>query len=140
MSPILAFVLILLATLAAWWGFSVYKYGFRFDKGIIKGVVLAVAFALLMAGASALFAEEVEWFDDAYVFAGLDYTKKASPMCDSGAGGDDHSTSNIGLRVNVFKYGPMKTNWKYTHHSCAFGEDDKQYDAFIGIELEYKLW
>ena len=33
----------------------------------------------------------------------------------------------------------VRVNAKYTHHSCALGPDDRQYDA-VGVELEWKVW
>ena len=142
MSPIIVFILAIVSILGCWWAWSANRFGFRYDPSIIKGIVLAVAFALLLGGASYALSEEpeLEWFADAYVFAGLDYTKKASPVCDSSLGGDDHSTSNIRYQANLVKYGPFRTDWKYTHHSCAFGEDDRQYDAFFGASVMWQLW
>jgi len=109
-------------------------------KGILKGIVLAVLIPLLLVGLSMLFGCSGNFNNGASVFAGLDYTKKLSPMCE-GDGIDSRTTSNLGLRYHLYQSEDekFKTNIKYTHHSCAFGEDDKQYDG-AGIELEYRLW
>jgi len=106
--------------------------------GILKGIVLAIAFAVALAVIPKAFAEEPVWFKEAEVFAGLDYTQRTSPQCIVGSV-DDRTTSNLGLRLNVYEYENFTINSKYTHHSCAFGEDDAGYDAF-GVELVYKFW
>ncbi len=107
--------------------------------GILKGIVLAIGFAAAMAllGNQAK-ADEVKWFKEAEVFAGIDQTFNVSPQCKSG-GIDDQATSNLGLRLSIYENGPFRIGSKYTHHSCAFGEDAKGYDA-IGVELTYTFW
>jgi len=104
-------------------------------KGILKGIVLAIAFACVMA----LVGCGGTYFNDGYVYAGIDQTKKQSPQCENGV--DDKATSNIGIRANVYQSQDkdFKANAKYTHHSCAFSPDAEQYDA-LGVELEYRLW
>ena len=111
-------------------------------KGIAKGVLIALAFAVGV-GSLVFFSpksEAVTFFNDASVFAGLDYTKKLSPSCKN-TGPDNHTTSNLGLRLNLLESDDshFRINSKYTHHSCAFSPDDRQYDA-VGVELEYKFW
>ena len=106
--------------------------------GILKGVVLGVLFALLFALAGGC--SSGTYFNDASVYAGLDHTKKDSPMCEP-VGADSHTTSNMGLKTNVFQTHDkrLRVGSKYTHHSCAFSPDAASYDA-IGVELDYKFW
>lgn len=109
-------------------------------KGILKGIVLAMAFILALVGIGALAGCSGKFINDAHVYGGLDYTKKSSPSCVSGTA-DDNTTSNLGVKANLYESVDKKfrTNAKYTHHSCAFYEDDQQYDA-VGVELEYQIW
>lgn len=106
--------------------------------GILKGIVLAVLFAVVLALATGC--SGGSYLNDASVFAGLDMTKKPSPSCEEGTH-DDQTTSNLGLRGNLYQSADerFRTNLKYTHHSCALSPDAAQYDA-VGLELEYKLW
>lgn len=146
-SPLLQFVAMLIIVTVGWGGFillhkrvnPITYFMSQTGLGILKGIVLAILFAAVLAflGEKAQ-ADEVKWFKEAEVFTGLDYTNRTSPQCVAG-GIDGRSTSNLGLKLNVYQNGPFKVNSKYTHHSCAFGEDDKGYDAF-GIELIYKFW
>jgi hypothetical protein len=144
----LVFVGLLLAALFA---YMTWKLGsplkwpdyFRTEtgRGILKGIILAPALILLIALLMLLIpgkSQAGEWLTEAGVFAGIDYTKKLSPMCDSNLI-DDRGTSNLGARVNVWRSGSVLANAKYTHHSCALGADDRQYDA-IGIEVEWRVW
>lgn len=143
---VLEFVGVLIALLAIWllWslrGRNIKDYfSTRDGKGVLKGIVLAVTFAVGLALLFGLTGCSGTYLNDASVYAGLDYTKKESPQCESG-GPDSHSTSNLGVRVNLYQSEDerFRTNAKYTHHSCAFSPDDASYDA-AGIELEYKLW
>ena len=105
--------------------------------GVLKGISLAVTFAILFALVGCTTGT---YFNDASVFAGIDYTKKISPQCETG-GYDDRLTSNVGLRGNGWQSDDKKVriNGKFTHHSCVLGIDDQGYDA-VGVELEYKWW
>lgn len=110
-------------------------------KGVLKGVLLAVLFGALLSVSSLAFSKERGYIlPEASVFLGLDRTFDPSPQCEPG-GIDDKLTSNLGLRVTAYETYDRKflVNGKYTHHSCAFGVDDRSYDA-VGIELEYRLW
>lgn len=112
-------------------------------KGILKGIVLAPTLILILAGLILLFsgaAQAGTWLNDASVFAGLDYTKKLSPQCERNSV-DERGTSNLGLRLNLWESDSrnVRVNSKYTHHSCALGPDDRQYDA-VGVELEWRVW
>lgn len=110
----------------------------RAGKGVLKGILLALLFTLGVAGSSLVFAGQ--WFSEASVYAGLDYTKTLSPMCED-TGPDNRTTSNLGLRLRAYESNDkrFRVNSKYTHHSCAFSPDNKSYDA-LGVELEYVIW
>ena len=149
MSDAFLFVSLLVAILLTYmiwilWGRSWREYFSTKDgKGILKGIVLAPVVILIIAGLILLFsgaARAGTWFNDASVFAGLDYTKKLSPQCERNSV-DERGTSNLGLRLNLWESDSrnVRVNSKYTHHSCALGPDDRQYDA-IGVELEWRVW
>ena len=111
--------------------------------GILRGIILAPLAIVLLAFLLWLLPGQAHagtWLNDASVFAGLDYTRKLSPQCERNAV-DERGTSNLGLRVNVWESASrrVRVNGKYTHHSCALGPDDRQYDA-LGIELEWRVW
>ena len=137
------FVGVLLVLLLVWMSISLRNvnwkdyFSTKTGKGILKGIVLALLVAIIIALASSAFAEE-RWFKEASFFAGLDYTQKLSPMCEQNTV-DDRTTSNLGFRLNVYDRGPVSIRSKYTHHSCAFGADDSSYDA-LGAEIEYTFW
>lgn len=145
-SPLVQFIVSMIAVTVGWALFillhhrvnPITYFSSQTGLGILKGVVLAIAFAAVTAFIGSANADEVKWFKDAEVFAGIDQTFDTSPQCVRG-GLDDRATSNLGLRLNVYENGPFRINSKYTHHSCAFGEDDDGYDA-VGIELIYKFW
>lgn len=119
-------------------------------KGVARGLVLgplviiliAVAGSFLLTGRANAQGLSVPgtWFNDAGVFLGLERTKKLSPMCGSG-GYDDRTTSNLGVRLNVWQSpsGNVRFNTLYTHHSCAINPDHKSYDA-VGVQVEWKFW
>lgn len=111
--------------------------------GILRGIVLAPVAILVIGVVLALFSCNTQagtWFNDASVYAGLDYTKKLSPQCERNAV-DERGTSNLGVRLNLWESDSraIRVNSKYTHHSCALGADDRQYDA-VGVELEWRVW
>lgn len=143
MTDLVYFIVAMIVTTVGWAAWSLRNESFieyfktRDGLGILKGIVLAILFAVILAASSKVFAED-GWFTEGEVFAGIDQTFNPSPMCIRGSV-DDKATSNIGIRVNVWESGNFSIRSKYTHHSCAFGEDDSGYDA-IGIELVFKLW
>lgn len=110
--------------------------------GILKGIVLAPAVIIVIAIVLSLLPSKAkaEWLNDASVFAGIDVSKKKSPMCEVNDV-DERGTSNLGFRVNVWQSESenIRVNSKYTHHSCVLGSDDKTYDA-LGVEVEWKVW
>ena len=161
MSPFLTDLLIVLALVFAVCGaVIVWKIGpgnladylrTREGKGVAKGVILAPTIIILIALAMYLLPGKARaqplnleipgtWFNDAGVFMGLDRTKGVSPQCVAG-GYDDRSTSNMGVRLNVWE-SPSKNvrvNAKYTHHSCALNPDRNGYDG-LGIEVVWMIW
>lgn len=108
-------------------------------RGIILAPVVILAIALVLSLVTSQ-AKAGDWMTDASVYAGLDQTKKLSPACDAGSH-DDRLTSNMGFKLGAWRSESrnVKANLKYTHHSCAIGTDDRQYDAF-GVEVEWKVW
>ncbi len=150
MTGAIEFLVVAITVLIAWFVWSTRKLSWKEKiayfktkdgKGILKGVVLAVTIpvilillAVLLGGCSGTFN------NGASVYAGLDYTKDPSPMCED-VGPDNRTTSNLGARYFLYESDDesFKTNVKYTHHSCAFSPDDEQYDS-LGLELEYRLW
>jgi len=148
MSGLIQFIVMILVLVAGCGAYalrsvSVFDY-FRTKTGlgILKGIVLAIFFALLLGLSPKLWALDLSGsvLNGASVFIGLDYANRPSPFCVTG-GIDDRTTSNIGVRGNVYESSDSKfrLNGKYTHHSCAFNVDDRGYDA-IGVELEYQLF
>ena len=147
MSASVQFVVALVAIVVIWGGYVLGRqkinpieyFKTKTGLGILKGIVIAVGLAAAIALISSKAqAEEAVWFKDAEIFAGLEATQRVSPQCVAG-GVDDKTTSNLGMRVNIYSNEQFRINSKYTHHSCAFGEDDAGYDAF-GVELVYKFW
>lgn len=149
MNDAILFVGLMVATVFLWltwrlWGRSWLDY-FRTPDGlgILRGIVLAVAGTFLIGVGLLLLpgkATAGTWLNDASVFAGLEYTNRLSPQCQRNAV-DERGTSNLGLRLNVWESDSrnVRVNSKYTHHSCALGPDDRQYDA-AGVEIEWKVW
>lgn len=111
-------------------------------KGILKGILLAPTVIIVIALILSLLPSSAKgsWLNDASVFAGIDYTRKLSPMCDANQV-DDQGTSNLGFRMNFWESESenIRVNSKYTHHSCVLGSDNKTYDA-LGVEVEWKVW
>ena len=149
MSDAFIFIGLMVATVLAYMAWRLRGQSWReyfstkTGLGILRGLVLAPLAIVLLALLLWLLpssAQAGSWFNDASVFAGLDYTKKLSPMCERNST-DERGTSNLGLRLNLWESASrrVRVNSKYTHHSCALGEDDRQYDA-LGIELEWRVW
>lgn len=111
-------------------------------KGILKGIVLAIVFSLLLVVASVAFSssEKGEWFAYGKVYIGVDQTDTQSPQCYQGRI-NERLTSNLGVVSNIYRSYDKKfeVNAKYTHHSCVFNKDRFGYDA-IGVEYTYRLW
>lgn len=113
----------------------------RTGKGVLKGIALATIFVLVFAViAFTNQARASEYFNDASVYFGLDYTGNLSPMCKD-EGSDNRTTSNMGLKLNIYRSYDKRfeIGTKYTHHSCAFSPDDQDYNA-LGFIVEYKFW
>lgn len=111
-------------------------------KGI--GLFLGVAFTVALIASfiprahSESWKDDVQWFDYAEVYIGMDWTFEQSPQCrDDGI--DKYSTSNGGFRFNVMTLNRFQWNAKYTHHSCAFNSDRNGYDG-AGTEFVLRIW
>lgn len=113
-------------------------------KGILYGIVVAPAAIFIIGLILYLFpfnsARGGSFFNESGVFLGLDWTKRQSPMCEANST-DEKGTSNLGAFANVWRSdsNAVEFNLKYTHHSCALGSDDKNYDA-AGVELRWIPW
>ncbi len=121
------------------------------NEGVAAGWGLAIGFSLVAAIVLSLLPGKAEAMPQtkyghnqylAYteVFAGLDYTKKQSPMCDPGTP-DDRLTSNLGISQNLYlSYDErFDLSANFTHHSCAVNGDWLQYDA-QGLKATYRVW
>lgn len=77
------------------------------------------------------------FFNYAYTYIGVDYTRKVSPQCVPGST-NDRFTSNMGFGVNFWQ-SPGK-DWlldiRHTHHSCVIGHDRNGYDG-VGFQLQW---
>lgn len=80
------------------------------------------------------------FMNNAYVFAGIDYTKKVSPQCVAGST-QDNLTSNMGMGLNVWQSPSRKVHVdiQWTHHSCVLGVDRNSYDG-AGIRVTWYPW
>lgn len=101
--------------------------------GVLKGIAMAIIVSILLsylAGCSTI-------RDRLSGYAGIETMSadRRSLYCDSD-GGDNRTTSNLGLRYQVMRIYGVTANVKYTHHSCVFSRDNGSYDA-VGVELEY---
>lgn len=138
------FMIFMVVMLLAWMLWALRKVNIinyfktKTGLGILKGIVIVLVLCIGLAMGRCALAGE--FFADASIYAGLDYTFKPSPQCKTN-GEDCHSTSNVGARLNIYQSSDkaFRFNAKYTHHSCAFNEDRNTYDA-IGGEMEYRLW
>lgn len=80
------------------------------------------------------------FFNYAYTFAGVDYTRKVSPQCVAGSQ-DDRLTSNMGFGLNLWESNSRRVSMdlQYTHHSCVIGVDRNSYDG-LGLRVMWKPW
>ena len=80
------------------------------------------------------------FFNYAYTFAGVDYTRKVSPQCVAGSQ-DDRLTSNMGFGLNMWESKSRRVSMdiQYTHHSCVIGVDRNSYDG-LGLRVMWKPW
>lgn len=140
------FVIFIIWFVWIFWGksFSEIKTYFKTDtgKGIAKGIVAALVITLVfvfLPGCSSKF--DGTYFNYASVYAGLDRLESNKNSICQNKGIDDLSTSNLGVRGNLYESADRKfdANLKFTHHSCAFSPDGYGYDG-IGVELNYKFW
>lgn len=107
------------------------------------GVLVIFVVGLLASNAQAQSVLDTRYgnfLNNAYVFAGIDYTRKVSPQCVAGSQ-NDRMTSNIGFGVNMWQ-SPSKNvflDLQYTHHSCVIGVDRNSYDG-MGIKATWIPW
>ena len=106
----------------------------------IMGAMLFAAFIVFMLGQviKAVKAEEGKWFDRGSVFIGIDYHNNGSVFCRSN-GISDELNSNLGMNIEVYRYGDHSFSGNYTHHSCALNPDVNTYDA-AGFKYEWKIF
>ena len=121
-------------------------------KKVLSGIVGFVAFGVVAAFGTAVITlmffpgyavadeKKINYLAYGKVYVGLDVPREQSPQCKSGLY-SDRLTSNGGLVINLVQSRDkqFETNFKYTHHSCAFNADQHGYDA-AGISIEYRLW
>ena len=110
-------------------------------KQALKGIRMALTFCVVVVLVSLVTGcSQGTFFNDVRAFAGLESTLKPSPMCIESST-DNRWTSNLGVKANIYETNDerLRVNTQYIHHSCAFGVDDRDYDA-IGLEAEYKIW
>lgn len=119
-------------------------------KGAIASMLLGIGVILvvgvLMALGNKAHASSVldnrfgHFFNYAYTFAGIDYTRKVSPQCVAGSQ-DDRLTSNMGFGLNVWESTGRRVSMdiQYTHHSCVIGVDRNSYDG-LGLRVIWKPW
>lgn len=149
MNDAMIFIGLMLAIVLAYmtwklWGKNWIEYFKTKDGlGILKGIILAPTVILIIALFLWLLPSSAKagtWLNDASVFAGLDYTRVRSPQCEANTV-DERGTSNLGAKLNIWESNSrnVRVNSKYTHHSCALGSDERQYDA-VGVELEWRVW
>ena len=106
----------------------------------IMGAMLFAAFIVFMLGQviKAVKAEESAWFDTGSVFIGIDYHNAGSVFCQSN-GVSDELNSNLGMNIEVYRYGDHSISSNYTHHSCALNPDVNTYDG-AGFKYEWKIF
>ena len=100
-----------------------------------NAIAIALGILLSVTGCSS-----GTYFNDATVYAGLEYAPAGSSVCVMGYG-DPRTTGNLGAKLNVYQSDSkrLRLNAKYRHLSCAFNEDINVYNA-IGAEVAYKVW
>lgn len=130
------------------WGKT--KAGMGAIASMVLGVVVVVVVGITVTLFTGLFqkadAQTIldnkygHFLNNAYVFAGIDYTKNLSPQCVQGTT-QDHLTSNMGMGVGLWQ-SPSKRvqmDLQWTHHSCVLGVDRNSYDG-AGIRVTWYPW
>lgn len=116
-------------------------------KGALASMALGVAVILITGllaekaqAQSALDTRYGNFLNNAYVFAGIDQTRKVSPQCVAGSQ-SDHMTSNMGMGINVWQSPSRRValDVQWTHHSCVLGVDQKSYDG-LGLRVTWMPW
>lgn len=111
-------------------------------EGAIGGITKFVAIVIILGALAAVFAPKAKSYEHefpwvAYVYGGIQSTNKPSPMCYE-QGASNRQTSSGGGGVNFYRYGPVRTDLEYEHHSCAINRDSKSYDAW-GVKVTYEF-
>jgi len=103
--------------------------------GIISAMLIAALIVFMIGQAVA---EEGKWLDKGSVFVGIDYHKNGSVFC-QGNGVNDELNSNLGVNIEVYRYGNHSISGNYTHHSCALNPDVNTYDG-AGFKYEWRIF
>ena len=108
--------------------------------GVVSALVFVTFTSILFPNYAVADEKKINYLAYGKVYVGLDVPREQSPQCKSGPY-SDKLTSNGGLVINLVQSRDKRfeTNFKYTHHSCAFNADQHGYDA-AGISIEYRLW
>lgn len=104
-------------------------------------VILAAGFLASKAQAQSVLDTRYGYFlNNAYVFAGIDHTRKVSPQCVPGSQ-SDRMTSNMGMGLNLWQSPSRRVllDLQWTHHSCVLGVDRNSYDG-AGIRVTWIPW
>ena len=107
---------------------------------VVVGVLMALGNKAHAQTSTLLDNRYGHFFNYAYTFAGVDYTRKVSPQCVAGSQ-DDRLTSNMGFGLNVWESTSRRVSMdlQYTHHSCVIGVDRNSYDG-LGLRVIWKPW
>lgn len=121
---------------------NVYNF-LKNQKSIVKGILIVLILIPLIAEIAELAVNHAKadeptttYYNNAFVYTGLDFGKKQLPNCEQGE--NDNITSNVGFGINLVETQRTTINAKYTHHSCAFQHDYWSYDA-VGVEIKYTI-
>lgn len=126
------------------------KAGMGAIASMVLGVVVVVVVGIAVTLFTGLFqkadAQSIldnkygHFLNNAYVFAGIDYTKNLSPQCVQGTT-QDHLTSNMGMGINLWQSISYRVHvdLQWTHHSCVVGVDRNSYDG-LGIRTTLYPW
>lgn len=106
---------------------------FLFIGFLVSGAWLTMRFVIQDARADWPFEESPVFF----VGAQYEMGERDSVFCHARSA---NWVGNVGIEQTVFKGDQIEIDLNYTHHSCAFEEDDLQdYDG-VGASFRVKLW
>ena len=126
------------------------KDGLGAIASMVLGVVVVTIAGIIVTLVAGFFQESKaqsildtrygNFLNNAYVFAGIDYTRNVSPQCVPTTT-QDHLTSNMGMGVNLWESPSkrVKMDMQWTHHSCVLGVDRNSYDG-AGIRVTWYPW